>query len=236
MLLLLGLGFGFTACAAPPFDAGAVAREWAAYMQRDYRLRPGDKLEVELPEVIRPSIEGLAAGMEVTVTPTGTVTLPGFESPLTVSGKTLREVRQSLLTIYGEDLTNPEVTVRLVEAAVQSVYVHGEVILDGPVTYTPGMTLMQAITVRGGLDITVKESDIYVLRIAPDGGVRRFRVNVSEILYGDSPDFLLLPGDVVHAQTSAIGELGNWVDLYIRRLLPFSVAGPAIPIDSTNNN
>ena len=40
-----------TACAgAPPFDAKAVAVEWAAYMQRDYSLRPGDKLAVQVTQ------------------------------------------------------------------------------------------------------------------------------------------------------------------------------------------
>src|SRR5687768_275676 len=39
----------FAACAgAPPFDAKAVATEWAAYMQRDYVLRPGDRLAIRV--------------------------------------------------------------------------------------------------------------------------------------------------------------------------------------------
>ena len=40
--------------------------------------------------------------------------------------------------------------------------------------------------------------------------------------------FLLLPGDVVYAQTSTIADLGNLVELYVRRLLPFSLGGPAL--------
>ena len=38
-----------TACSsAPQFDAKAIALEWAAYMQRDYVIRPGDSLSVNV--------------------------------------------------------------------------------------------------------------------------------------------------------------------------------------------
>ena len=51
VLLLLSL-LPFAACAsAPPFDARAVAMEWATYMQRDYSLRPGDKLSIQVTQV-----------------------------------------------------------------------------------------------------------------------------------------------------------------------------------------
>jgi hypothetical protein len=48
------------------------------------------------------------------------------------------------------------------------------------------------------------------------------------VLYAESPDFLLLPGDVVYAQTSTIADMGNWVELYIRRLLPFAITGVSV--------
>jgi hypothetical protein len=47
-LACTALPFVLAACAAPPFDAKAVALEWASYMQRDYSLRPGDKLTVRV--------------------------------------------------------------------------------------------------------------------------------------------------------------------------------------------
>ena len=48
------------------------------------------------------------------------------------------------------------------------------------------------------------------------------------VLLEEWPDFLLLPGDVVYAQPSSIAEAGNWVELWIRRLLPFRLGGPAL--------
>jgi len=88
--------------------------------------------------------------------------------------------------------------------------------------------MTQAIAAAGSFIHTVKHSDIRVLRIHPDGSQRTFRVNMDAVLLDQQPDFLLLPGDVVYAQTSGIADAGNWVDLWIRRLLPFSIGGPAI--------
>jgi hypothetical protein len=69
---------------------------------------------------------------------------------------------------------------------------------------------------------------VRILRISADGQQRSFRVNLSRVLLEQEPDFLLLPGDVVYCQTSTIADIGNLVDLYIRRLLPFTLTGPSI--------
>jgi len=68
---------------------------------------------------------------------------------------------------------------------------------------------------------------VRILRVNPDGTQRTFRVNMEAVLLDEQPDFLLLPGDVVYAQTSTIADIGNWVELYIRRMLPFQIGGPA---------
>jgi protein involved in polysaccharide export with SLBB domain len=92
----------------------------------------------------------------------------------------------------------------------------------------PGLTMTQAIASAGSFQITVKHSDIRILRINPDGTQRTFRVNMSRVLLDEWPDFLLLPGDVVYAQTSAVADVGNLVELYVRRMLPFQLGGPAL--------
>ncbi len=209
---------------APPFDAKAVAMEWASYMQRDYPLRPGDNLLIR--------VDQLGAGPEsvqtVEVSPTGTLDLRGLAGPIQVGGRTVGSARTAIAEAYKNQFADPRVSVTLVEAAVQSIYVAGEVRDAGAIPYQPGMTLTQAIAAAGSFQITVKESDIRVLRVSPDGTQRTFRVNLSDILYEQSPDFLLLPGDVIYCQTSAIADVGNWVELHIRRLLPFSLGGPAL--------
>jgi protein involved in polysaccharide export with SLBB domain len=218
---------------APPFDAQAVAREWASFMQRDYVLRAGDRLMVR--------VDGLSQGVsasatdardniqEVIVSPTGTIDLRRLAGPLMVAGKSVGAVRTLVLESYRAIIPDGlGVSVTLTEAATQSVYVFGEVFRPGPVPFSPGLSMTQAIAAGGGFNYTVKHSDIRILRIAPDGTQRTFRVNMSDVLLDESPDFLLLPGDVVYCQTSTVADIGNLVDLYFRRMLPFQIGGPAI--------
>lgn len=224
LALLLG------ACAAaPPFDAKAVATEWAAYMQRDYILRPGDRLAVRVDQLSSGEGDVRDNLQEVVVSPTGTIDLRRLTVPLPVAGKSVGAARTLVLDAYRNGvLVNPTVSITLTEAAVQSVYVCGEVRDPGPIAYTPGLTMTQAISAAGSFIFTVKHSDIRILRINQDGSQRTFRVNMDSVLLEESPDFLLLPGDVVYAQTSTIADIGNLVELYIRRMLPFAIGGPTI--------
>ncbi len=216
--------------AAPPFDAKAIAQEWAAYMQRDYVLRPGDRLSVRVDQLFEQQGEARDSDQEVVVSPTGTIDLRRLPGPLPVGGKSVGATRTLIVDAYKQLFPGgePRVSVALTEAAVQSVYVCGEVFRPGPVPYQPGITMTQAIASAGSFNHTVKHSDIRVLRINQDGSQRTVRVNMEAILLDQQPDFLLLPGDVIYAQTSGIADAGNWVDLWIRRLLPFQLGGPAI--------
>lgn len=212
---------------APPFDARAVALEWAAYMQRDYSLRPGDKLQVQVTQAGSQKPEGDIV-QEAIVSPTGSIDLPRLPMPLQVSGRTVGAVRTMVLEAYKQEFTTPRISLTLMEAAAQSVYVCGEVGRSGAIPFQAGMTMTQAIAAAGSIHYTAKESDVRILRVAPDGTQRTFRVNFSSVVLDEQPDFLLLPGDVIYCQTSTIADLGNMVDLYIRRLLPFSLSGPTV--------
>jgi len=222
------LAFLIGACSsAPPFDAKAVALEWAAYMQRDYVLRAGDRLSVRVDQLQGggTAVESL---QEVRVSPTGSIDLRDLPGPLHIGGRSVGATRTEIIEAYKGLFREPRVSVTLVEAAAQSVFVCGEVFRPGPVAYQPGLTMTQAIAAAGSFNYTIKHSDVRVLRIGGDGSNRTFRVNMEDVLLDQSPDFLLLPGDVVYCQTSGIADAGNWVDLWFRRLLPFSIGGPAL--------
>lgn len=204
--------------------------EWAAYMQRDYIVRAGDRLSVR---VDLPTSGGEAADQPentqaVIVSPTGTIDLRRLPGPLQVAGKSVSETRTLILDAYTRQFNKVRIGVQLTEAAVQSVYVCGEVGTPGALAFHPGMTMTQAISEAGSFDITVKHNDVRIIRVNQDGTQRTFRVNMEAVLLEEQPDFLLLPGDVIYAQTSFIADVGNWVELYIRRLLPIQLGSPAI--------
>jgi protein involved in polysaccharide export with SLBB domain len=230
-LVAMLLGWLLAACSsAPPFDAKVMAQEWASYMQKDYVLRPGDRLSVRVDQLVPRDGAAGDGVQEVIVSPSGSIDLHRIPAPLQVGGKSVAAARTLVFDAYKTEVfkENPTVSLTLTEAAVQSIYVCGEVFRPGPVPFTPGLTMTQAIAAAGSFNYTVKHSDIRILRINSDGTQRTFRVNMDKVLLDQSPDFLLLPGDVVYAQTSTIADVGNIVDLYIRRLLPFSLGGPAL--------
>lgn len=227
-MLALCLALLAGACSsAPPFDAKAVATEWVAYMQRDYVLRAGDRLSVRVDQLVGQG-EARDNIQEVIVSPTGTIDLRQLPGPLQVGGKSVGAMRTLVVEAYKSQYPDPRVSVALVQAATQSIYVCGEVYRPGPIPFQPGMTMTQAIASAGSFNHLVKHSDIRILRINQDGTQRTTRVNMEAVLLEEQPDFLLLPGDVVYAQTSGIADAGNWVDLWIRRLLPFTIGGPTL--------
>jgi polysaccharide biosynthesis/export protein len=225
------MALAFAACSsAPPFDVQAVAQEWAAYMQRDYVVRAGDSLSVrvDLPTSTTAADAQADNVQALIVSPTGTIDLRRLPGPLQVAGKSVSQVRSLILEAYKREFNEVRIGVQLTEAALQTIYVCGEVRAPGALPFTPGMTMTKAIAQAGSFDITIKSSDVRILRINPDGTQRTFRVNMDAVLLDEQPDFLLLPGDVIYAQTSAIADVGNWVELYIRRLLPVQLGGPAL--------
>lgn len=220
------LGPSGSCAGAPPFDAAQVVAEWAAYMDRDYLLRPGDRLSITVyaaPELTQ----------EVRVQPNGQVNLLRTDTAIHAAGRSVEAFRREVQKHYLEHLRQAEVSVLVIEPAVSSVYVAGEVRLPGTIPYDQNLTLLKAVSAAGGTQITAKESDVIVARKDGREKNRTFRVNMSEIVFGKSPDFPLLPGDVVWVQTSAIADVGIWVELYIRRLIPIPI-GFAWPVGGGN--
>lgn len=220
--LLLATLTVFGACAsAPPFDPVAIVKEWQTYMNSSYEVRPGDVIQVSV-------YQEQALDQQVTVSPKGTIYLRRIPGEIKAIGRPMSQLRRDIQAEYAKVLVDPEISVSLVSGSEASVYVMGEVGDAGAVPYKPGMLLSQALSEAGGLSITAKWNDVRVLRNTRTGA-RTIRVNAKEILFGGGMDFVLLPGDVVMAQTSAIADVGNWVELWIRRLLPFPITGFSIP-------
>ena len=208
-------------CAAPPFPVTEMVQEWASYMNRDHELVPGDVLVVtafQKPELTQ----------EVVVSAEGAVSLKRLEEPVRATGQTVSAFRAAVQAAYEELVPTVEVSVNLKTPNIKSVYVGGEVRRPAAVPWHSNLTISQAIAAAGSFLITAKSSDVLLVRPTEDGAGRSIRINVNEILVGEQADFPLLPGDVVWAQNSAIAQVGDWVELYIRRLLP--IGGPGVTV------
>jgi len=200
-------------CATQRTDPKVLMGQWMNFMRNRYTVQPGDRLRVSLSGV--PDLT-----QEVVVDPKGKAAFLRVGS-LDCSGMTLESLRKELTARYGKIYSQPGVDVTLLEPVEQVVYVGGEVRRGGEaIPYRPGMTLMRAILAAGGFQITAKPSEVFLLRQGQDGTPLFYRLDMNKVAYEGGMDIPLLPNDAVFVQTSGVADVGNWVELYIRRLLP----------------
>jgi protein involved in polysaccharide export with SLBB domain len=99
-------------------------------------------------------------------------------------------------------LNDPQVTVSVKEFNSRMVSVIGEVKRPGRLVYRDGMTVLQAIAEAGGTSDSALLSWVQVTR--SHGDDRSYDVPYKAVTLGRAPDFVLIPGDVVLVQESAV--------------------------------
>ncbi|MGE3275510.1 MAG: polysaccharide biosynthesis/export family protein [Vicinamibacterales bacterium] len=155
----------------------------------DYHLAAGDKLRIEVYKDDQLS-------QSVQVRPDGKITLP-LLGDLVASGRTPAELRDTIATDLKEYMTNPVVTVIVVEATIATAYVMGEVRQPGAVALQRPMTVLQALALAGGVTEFAHKGDIRILRNTPDG-VRTIDFDYDDALKGAADARLFLQaGDTV---------------------------------------
>lgn len=92
-------------------------------------------------------------------------------------------------------------TVNVVARARYFIYVQGAVRNPGSFLLREPITLLQAVSLAGGLGERAKNT-ILILRNEPEGGQEQIKVNLDEIMDGNAPDIPLQPKDVIVVQES----------------------------------
>ncbi|HYM24425.1 MAG TPA: SLBB domain-containing protein, partial [Vicinamibacterales bacterium] len=109
------------------------------------------------------------------------------------------ELRDALTKSLTEYVTNPTVTVIVVEAASAHAFVMGEVAHPGPVQLYGPTTILQALALAGGFKEFANTKDVKVLR--PKGaGTETLHFNYKDALAGDAKPIYLKAGDTVIVQ------------------------------------
>jgi polysaccharide export outer membrane protein len=154
----------------------------------EYRLGAGDKLRIEV-------YKDPQLSQSVEIRPDGKITLP-LVGDMTATGLTPLELRDQIAKQLKEYITNPTVTVIVVEAESAHAYVMGEVAHPGAVPLHGPVTIVQAIAMAGGFKDFANTKDVKVLR--PNGsGVQTLRFNYKDMLNGDVKPMMLRSGDTV---------------------------------------
>lgn len=125
-----------------------------------YQLNPGDSI---LVSVWREE----ALQKEVRVLPDGSVTLP-LAGRIEVGGLGAPEVAKLIAVKLKDFLPDPNVTVVVTHIEGNRVYVLGKVPKPGPVVMAGPTTVLQALSMAGGLDKFADEGAIKVMRIKGD--------------------------------------------------------------------
>ena len=153
----------------------------------DYRLNAGDKLRIEVYKDEHMS-------QSVQIRPDGKITLP-LVGDLDATGRTPLELRDVIAKQLKEYMTNPVVTVIVVEATPAVAYVTGEVNHPGAVTIQGQLTVLQALAIAGGLKDFANAKNIRILRRSAMG-VQSIGFNYKDAIRGSAPVYLR-PGDTV---------------------------------------
>ena len=158
----------------------------AQVSDKAYIIGPEDVLEVQVWE--RKDLN-----QTVFVRPDGRTSLP-LVGEIMVAGKTIQELQDHLAKVYEKTVQSAVVTVIVKEIKSRPVYFVGGFGRPGPMQLTREMTLMQAISVVGGVVPGGDAENGYVLRAD-----KRIAVDFYKLLQkGDlSQNPRLEPGDTV---------------------------------------
>jgi polysaccharide export outer membrane protein len=175
--------------AAQPSSDDKKPQAKAPSLTDDYRLGPGDKLRIEV-------YKDAQLSQSVQIRPDGKITMP-LVGDIEATGKTPLELRDAVVKSLKDYLTNPVVTVIVVEASAAVAYVVGEVTHPGTINLQGGpITALQAIAMAGGLKDFANAKNIRILR-KNGTGVQTIAFNYKDAVRGTGKEVYLKPGDTV---------------------------------------
>jgi polysaccharide export outer membrane protein len=188
--LTLFLGISASAQQRSDGPGSAADPESPKRIVLDYQVAPEDVLGISVWKE-----EGLTK--EVLVRPDGRISFP-LAGDMQASGKTAQQLEEEITLRLTKYIANPVVSVTVLKVAGNKVYVIGKV--NKPGEYLTGryLTVLQALSLAGGLTPFAAENDIKVLR--KEGGRDLvFPFHYSEVRKGNNleQNITLKGGDVV---------------------------------------
>ena len=155
-----------------------------------YIIGPGDILAVDVwkePELSK----------QVSVRLDGKISLPLVEE-IQAAGLSTAELRNALAARYKSYVEVPVVSVVVVESRSKKIYLLGKVTKPGEYVLQKNMTVVQAISLAGGLAEWADTSDIKLIR-KTRGVEKTFRVDYDAIVSGKDPrqNVQLEPDDTI---------------------------------------
>ena len=156
----------------------------------DYIIGPGDILSIDVWEEQEMS-------KQVSVRLDGNISLP-LVNDVEAVGLSLAQLREQLIEKYTIFKKEPEISVTLIESRSKRIYLLGKVTRRGEYLLQKDMTILQAISLAGGLAEWADADNIKLIRKI-HGTEKTFRVDYDAIVSGEDMDqnVKLQPDDTI---------------------------------------
>jgi polysaccharide export outer membrane protein len=172
---------------APSLSARPAAGNGNA-VAMDYRLVVGDKLRIEV-------YKDTQVSQSLQVRPDGKITLP-LIGDIVAAGQTPAALRDSITGSLKEFITNPVVTVIVVEAQPLTVSVIGEVNFPGTHAIKGQTSVIEALAMAGGFKDFANTRNIIIQRATPTGA-KTIKFNYKDAIKSEGRPMYVQPGDVI---------------------------------------
>lgn len=228
-LVLAAVSLWLASCAASNHGESALSQQGVAMspeacmanvsLQRaqapdgSYLIQPSDDLVIDF--YLNPEFN-----QDVTVRPDGKISVR-LIGVVQAAGLTPQQLATNLDQAYLRELRAPGVTVTVKNMPSRQIFVEGEVAHPGAFPAESGTTILQAVAEAGGLTADAGSKAVLIRRDAC-GTTARSTVSLKNALNrtGSSDDLVLESRDIVVVPPSTIASMDNWVDHYLRRLMP----------------
>ena len=224
MLLLLGCGAEIT---VPPLLPEDIPKIEAAgnYPHRNYRLEPGDTIQITYPFHSEFDQKGLV------IQPDGKI-MAALVGEISVAGMKAADFEKILVERTSHRLRDPEVIVNVTKYAPKSVYVAGEVRRPGTFPYRKDLTPLQAISEAGGFLDTARIDSVILIRTG--GEQQNFvsrKIDLATVVTSGNEELLTLaPHDVVFVPKTPIANANVWVRQHLTDMVPFTRVIPSMRV------
>jgi polysaccharide biosynthesis/export protein len=128
----------------------------------------------------------------------GRISMP-LIGEIQAAGKTPLQLEQDIAGKLKTYITEPEVTVMVLQINSQKFNILGRVAKPGSYSLSNTTTVLDAIAEAGGFQDFAKQKNVYILRHNPGGDEQKIAFNYKEVIRGRNPqeNIRLQPGDTI---------------------------------------
>ena len=194
-------------------NAEQPAEPGAPHAGGDYRLSPGDTVEVKF--FYTPELNETQP-----VRPDGKISLQ-IIGDVQAAGKSTAQLRAELIGLYSHELKEPEISVVTRSFTNRRVLVGGQVMLPGVIEMPDKLTALEAVMQAGGFDFREAETGSVVVIRHRDDRRYGYLLDMRPALEGrQATAFFLEPQDIVFVPRTKIAKVNQWIDQHLNRIIP----------------